>query len=163
MCPAEVVRGDSRDPFLLCSLLGRRRVGWVITSPPYYGLDTYLADQWLRSWLLGAQPIVDYDRGHQVLHRSPKKFANDLRTVWNNAAKVAKLGARLVVRFGGINERRYVDPLALIKDSLKQTPWRVMTAVPAGNASAGRRQAAAFSSERSRAIQEYDLWAMKGI
>jgi hypothetical protein len=30
----------------------------VITSPPYYGMRTYVADQWLRHWFLGGPSLV---------------------------------------------------------------------------------------------------------
>jgi hypothetical protein len=34
-----------------------------LTSPAYYGLRTYVADQWLRNWFLGGPAYVDYSYG----------------------------------------------------------------------------------------------------
>lgn len=152
--------GDSRELGPLRSLVdANHRISWIITSPPYYGLDTYLADQWLRSWFLGADGRVDYSRGGQISHRDPQSFAQDLRDVWTNLAAIAKPRARLVIRFGGINERRHVKPLALLKESLQRTAWQTQTIIPAGSASRGRRQAQTFFADQQKAIEEHDLWA----
>src|SRR5687767_796273 len=80
-----IVLGDSRDPTVLADACGTVRARWIITSPPYYGLRTYVPDQWLRSWFLGGPPRVDYSYGAQVSHRSPDAFIDDLRRVWINA------------------------------------------------------------------------------
>ena len=152
--------GDSRDSELLPLLAdGNHQVSWIITSPPYYGLDTYLADQWLRSWLLGGDARVNYSRGGQISHRDPQAFAQDLRHVWTNAAAIARPGARLIVRFGGINERRHVRPLALLEESLRETPWQTQTIIPAGSATRGKRQADTFFANQHKAIEEHDVWA----
>ena len=152
--------GDSRELELLRRLAGgNHHVSWIITSPPYYGLDTYLADQWLRSWFLGGDTQVNYSRSGQISHRDPQSFVQNLRDVWTNLAAIAKPGARLVVRFGGINERRHVDPLALLKELLQGTAWRSQTIIPAGSASHGRRQAQTFFADRQKAIEEHDVWA----
>jgi hypothetical protein len=152
--------GDSREPRLMhCLADSDRHVSWIITSPPYYGLDTYLADQWLRFWFLGGEPRVNYSRGGQISHNGPEAFIQDLRAVWSNLAAIARPDARLVIRFGGINERRHVKPLALLKESLHHTPWRTKTIIPAGSASRGRRQAETFFADQQKAIEEHDLWA----
>jgi hypothetical protein len=118
---------DKRD-------LADAKVSIIITSPPHYGLDTYPADQWLRAWFLGEDLSVNYSRAGQINHGSPAVFAEDLRTVWKVLAGVSEPNALLVVRFGGINERRYVDPLSLLKDSLTDTPWQIH-----GDSSSGHR------------------------
>jgi hypothetical protein len=55
------IEGDSRDRSTMDH--ARELVGefdFVVTSPPYYGLRTYLPDQWLRNWFLGGPAVVDY-------------------------------------------------------------------------------------------------------
>src|SRR5690606_25467378 len=94
---------DSRNPSAFEA--EARQYQWVITSPPYYGMRTYVPDQWLRNWFVGSHSEVDYDAGRQHSHRSPAAFAGDLRTVWRNVAESAVRGAKLVVRFGGISDR----------------------------------------------------------
>src|SRR5262245_39292813 len=49
----QVRLADSRNPAALAPTPGDRRFKWVITSPPYYGMRTYIPDQWLRYWFLG--------------------------------------------------------------------------------------------------------------
>ena len=133
---------------------------WVITSPPYYGMRTYVPDQWLRNWFLGGPATVDYGKGSQIVHSSPEGFASDLRTVWNNVAAVTRSTAKLVVRFGGISDRR-VEPLDLLKESFSDSNWRVTTVRQAGSARAGKRQADAFLRSRTQPTAEYDVWLRK--
>lgn len=152
--------GDSRSPDVFKGHPQRVGFDWVITSPPYYGLRTYLPDQWLRHWFLGGPDTVDYGSAVQLNHESPQRFASDLRQVWCNAERVCRNRARLVIRFGGIADRQ-VEPLALLRGSLQDTGWTISHVRPAGSASAGKRQADAFLRTRSRAIAEYDVWAIK--
>src|SRR3954452_4237635 len=39
-------------------------------------------------------------------HSSPTTFASELRSVWRDVAEICVPGAQLVVRFGGINDRK---------------------------------------------------------
>jgi len=118
---ATVVLGDSRSPHAF----GGCKFDWVITSPPYYGMRTYISDQWLRSWFLGGPSTVEYGRPpEEIDHTSPDRFAADLRKVWTNLAKQAAPDARLVIRFGGIADRD-VDPATLLKTSLAWTSHHV--------------------------------------
>jgi len=132
---------------------------WIITSPPYYGMRTYTPDQWLRNWFLGGPERVDYTNDNQIVHSSPDAFAADLRAVWENIAEVSAPNARMVIRFGGISDRR-VDPLEIIKKSLNGSGWRIQTIRQAGNASQGKRQADAFLRKESKPLAEYDVWAV---
>ncbi len=151
-----IIRGDSRDRR---SFPSRRRYHWVITSPPYYGMRTYLPDQWLRYWFLGGPDHVDYSHpSDAVVHAGPETFADDLRQVWLNAAAVSKPGAHLVVRFGAIHDRLQ-PPLDLLRSSLRETGWRVTTIHDAGDAHAGRRQADQFKGASARALREHDVYA----
>lgn len=133
------------------------RVSWIVTSPPYYGMRTYIPDQWLRWWFLGGPDTVDYSNAHQLAHTSQAVFKDGLRQVWTNCAGVAKPGCRLVVRFGAINDRK-IDPAQLIKGSFEGSPWRLLTLRTAGSASAGKRQADTFVASTDP-IEEYDVWA----
>lgn len=133
---------------------------WVITSPPYYGMRTYIADQWLRNWFLGGSDAVDYSNGNQVVHSSIEDFEADLRQVWRNASWVCADNAKLIIRFGGISDRR-ANPLDLIKSSLTDSGWRITTICKAGSASDGRRQADAFLRAKTRPMIEYDVWATR--
>ena len=153
-----VVLGDSRNPQCIPAQSKDQKFDWIITSPPYYGMRTYVQDQWLRNWFLGGPAEVDYGIQGQLNHMSPSAFAAQLRTVWENAAVACERGARLVVRFGGIRDRR-VDPLELIKVSLDGGRWRLQTVHNAGTAAFGKRQADAFLKARSKPMPEYDVWA----
>jgi hypothetical protein len=150
--------GDSRDESLFGGTEFARPFSWVITSPPYYGMKTYIQDQWLRYWFLGGPDRVDYASSNQVTHRSPESFVSDLRTVWRNTRSVCRDNAKMVVRFGGIRDRR-IEPLELVKASLQGDEWRISTARPAGNAKSGKRQADSFLSSSSKPVFEYDVWA----
>jgi hypothetical protein len=155
-----VRRGDSRRLSEVAKACGKRRPKLIITSPPYYGLRTYVSDQWLRNWFLGGPDHVDYSYGVQLSHRSLASFVGDLRRVWKNAAEVSHQDARLVFRFGAINDRR-VDPRTIIKSSLEDTPWRLTNLVNAGNAGHGKRQADSFGAKIRKPIIEFDAWAVR--
>lgn len=149
--------GDSRneESFGSCE---RSEFAWIITSPPYYGMRTYIPDQWLRNWFLGGQDVVSYSVDGQLVHSSPDDYVSELRQVWENAAEVCRDSARLVIRFGGIRDRR-ADPLDLVKQSLKETDWKVETIQQAGLATKGKRQSDSFLRQRSSPMMEYDVWA----
>lgn len=153
----EVCLGDSRDPRMFELLSHQRFFDWVITSPPYYGMRTYIQDQWLRNWFLGGPQDVHYATTGQLEHSSPEAYVRQIRKVWQNAASVCRPNARMVIRFGGIRNRN-VEPLDLIRLSLRDSGWRALTAHQAGTASRGRRQAEAFLTESSNPVSEYDVW-----
>lgn len=151
---------DSRKVEALLPENPEARFDWVITSPPYYGMRTYIPDQWLRNWFVGGPDVVDYSYCDQVVHSSPEDFAADLRQVWSNAEAVCAEDAKMVIRFGGISDRR-ADPLDLVKSSLRDSGWRITTIKKAGSAQEGKRQADAFLRRKSKPMVEYDVWAVK--
>jgi DNA modification methylase len=151
---------DSREAEALQPDTPEARFDWVITSPPYYGMRTYIPDQWLRNWFVGGPDAVDYTNRDQVVHSSPEDFAADLRQVWRNAENVCAEDAKMVIRFGGITDRR-ADPLDLIKRSLSDSGWRITTIREAGSATEGKRQADAFLRTKSKPMVEYDVWATR--
>ena len=151
---------DSRRFAVLKEACDERRATLIITSPPYYGLRTYVSDQWIRNWFLGGPDNVDYSYGVQLSHQSMSAFVDDLRIVWNNVAAVSRRGAQLVFRFGAINDRM-LEPAEIIKSSLRGTPWRLNTIVNAGNARYGKRQADNFVVQPRAPLVECDAWAIR--
>ncbi|WP_206057156.1 DNA methyltransferase [Nitratireductor sp. XY-223] len=149
-----VCHGDSRDFDTVLSAASTDEFDWIITSPPYYGMRTYIPDQWLRNWFLGGPPKVDYGRSGQITHRSPEYFAEDLRKVWRNSSYVARKDASLVVLFGGISDRR-ASPLEIIKLSFSGSNWEIESIEPAGNSSMGKRQADSFLVKKSKPVNEF--------
>lgn len=149
---------DSRSIEAFQPRINKRRFNWVITSPPYYGMRTYIPDQWLRNWFVGGLDAVDYTNRGQVTHSKPNDFVGDLRQVWLNAKRVCTDNAKMVIRFGGITDRN-VTPLDLIKNSLNRSGWRMITIKEAGSAKEGKRQADAFLRTKTKPMIEYDIWA----
>jgi hypothetical protein len=158
--PFIVRRGDSRNFGFVKNACADHRPRLIVTSPPYYGLKTYIPDQWLRNWFLGGPEEVDYRYGIQLSHRSVSAFVDDLCTVWKNVAAVCHKDARLIFRFGAINDR-CVDPREIMKASLRNAPWELVTIVNAGTARGGKRQADSFNYEPTKPIAEYDAWAAR--
>ncbi|WP_236786891.1 DNA methyltransferase [Allochromatium tepidum] len=151
---------DSRNADSLQPETPGTRFDWVITSPPYYGMRTYIPDQWLRNWFVGGPDTVDYSNRDQVVHSSPEDFAADLRLVWRNAKEVCAEDAKMVIRFGGITDRR-ANPLGIIKNSLSGSGWRIQAIKEAGSATKGKRQADAFLRNKTTPMTEYDIWAIR--
>lgn len=151
---------DSRTAEALQPETPKTSFDWVITSPPYYGMRTYIPDQWLRSWFVGGPDTVDYSNHDQVVHSSPENFAADLRQVWCNVGNVCADDAKMIIRFGGITDRRS-NPLDLIKSSLGGSSWRISTIREAGSAIEGKRQADTFLRIKTKPMVEYDVWAVR--
>ena len=139
---------------------GRGQYGWVVTSPPYFGLRTYRPDQWLRNWFVGGPPDVDYSQEGQLTHHLDV-FAEQLSLVWCNVASACRVGARLVVRFGCIPSCP-TKPQDLIVRSLRNSGrhWRLVSVGDGGSASSGKRQAKQFGRTTESAEQEVDLVAI---
>src|SRR5262249_30565124 len=81
--PFRVLCGDSRKVDLTRA---GGRFSMVVTSPPYYGMRTYVPDQWLRYWFLGGPPAPTYQHPDQLSHGSASEFAEQLAVVWANVA-----------------------------------------------------------------------------
>jgi hypothetical protein len=152
-----ICHGDAREKHTFSF---RAKFSWVITSPPYYGMRTYISDQWLRNWFIGGPPHVPYGQPENELrHSSPECFSSELRKVWKNIEASCVRDARLVCRFGGINDRK-ADPLTLLKNSFEGTSWQLLTIRSAGTAHSGKRQASQFGMRgRSLPRREYDVYA----
>ncbi len=162
--PGYVFLGDSREEELFSKLkavLAGHRAGFsrVVTSPPYYGLRTYIPDQWLRNWFLGGPPKVDYSTEGQMAHSSPEAFVGQLNRVWRNVGELCAPKATLVTRFGSINDRK-VDAHELIRASFKDSGWRITTIRSAGTAQRGKRQAESFFRRLSEPNEEVDVYAV---
>jgi len=153
-----IIKGDSRQEKTYSYIDESKKFSWVITSPPYYGMRTYIPDQWLRQWFVGGTATVDYSTKRQIEHSSPDAFAEQLGQVWRNAKKVSIPNTRLVIRFGAINDRK-ANPISILKESLRNSGWRIQTIQSAGFASTGKRQALHFLPSTNGALEEYDIWA----
>lgn len=151
-----IYKGDSC--YLDIRTLAPEPFSWVITSPPYYGMRTYVPDQWLRFWFLGGKAKVTYDNSGQLRHSSPSVFIGQLATVWKNVGIACVPGARMIVRFGGIRDREQ-EPRLLMIESLKQADsgWKIQTVSSAGVASNGKRQADQFWKRLKSPIEELDF------
>ena len=135
-------------------------IGLVVTSPPYYGMRTYISDQWIRSWFLGGPGHVEYrPPTREIEHSSPEIFASDLRCVWRRLAERASTNAKMAIRFGGIHDRG-VDHRELLKHSLRDSGWRLLTIVDAGDANIGKRQANQFLKNLRLPKSEHDFYAV---
>jgi hypothetical protein len=132
-------------------------VDWIVTSPPYYGLRTYRPDQWLREWFLDGPSDIEYIVDEQLRHSSPDCFAEDVGLVFKRLAPYCSKKARLVIRFGSINDRP-VDPKKIVRSALAESGWKVDRVRNAGLASAGRRQVGSFATTLQPPRAEYDIW-----
>ncbi|WP_157271689.1 DNA methyltransferase [Azohydromonas aeria] len=151
----QVRLADSREPTTFHDLPPARL---VVTSPPYYGMRTYLPDQWLRLWFLGGPDYVEYRYSTQQLkHTGAQHFAHEIGRVWTNVAARTTADARLVVRFGGIHDRD-ADPMQVLKMSLIGTGWKMVTARAVPDADTGRRQVRQFQTAPRKGITEYDVY-----
>ncbi len=101
---SNIICTDSRKPEGYESISAK--IDLVISSPPYYGMQTYVQDQWLRNWFLGGPEHVDYDTSKQLSHASPDAFSKSLTQVWDNILNIASPNIKLALRFGGLSSRK---------------------------------------------------------
>jgi DNA modification methylase len=154
--PFRVICGDSRAVHLADSGLKFSR---VVTSPPYLGMRTYVPDQWLRYWFVGGPAAVTYRHADQFTHASAADFARQLGSVWANVARACLPGARMVIRFGGIHDRK-ANPKEVMLAALReaQCGLRLLTIRSAGLSSRGKRQAGQFKRALRNPIEELDFY-----
>lgn len=132
----------------------------VITSPPYYGMKTYVQDQWLRNWFIGGREQVDYDMAEQLSHSSPEYFCKSLSEVWNNISNKASDDINLVIRFGGLRSRRNdFDDIIRRSFDIADEDWAIYYSRGAGSSRRGKRQAATMGDRvKSSPIDEKDYF-----
>lgn len=129
----------------------------VITSPPYYGMKTYIQDQWLRNWFLGGSAEVDYSSTEQISHSGIDSFINDLAKVWDQTKKCSD-NIHLYVRLGTIPSSK-ADAREIFYTSIrKSSDWKLISTRKAKTAHAGKRQADQMLSQSNPQI-EYDFHA----
>ncbi len=135
------------------------RPSLIITSPPYYGMRTYVQDQWLRNWFLGGPEEIEYENDFQLSHNGKQRFILDLAKVWKNCWSWTDKNADLYVRFGTIPSAKS-DARDILKASLAEAGgWNLISVRRADTASAGKRQADQMV-EDSDAAEEYDFHAI---
>lgn len=154
----QIIAGDSRKKESWEML--PRKISRVITSPPYYGMNTYEEDQWLRMWFLGGPSAVRYGNKNQLSHHSPEDFAKSMARVWDNVGNHARSDIIMAVRFGAIGSHKS-DYRQIMADSLEfsRHHWRLVSTRAAGDAADGRRQAMSMGSRaKSSSIEERDFY-----
>lgn len=131
---------------------------FVVTSPPYFGMRTYLPDQWLRLWFLGGPDHVEYRQPEgQLEHSGANHFAGEMRRVWKNVFLHTAKDARLIIRYGGIHDRD-AEPMDVLRKSLVDSGWKMVTARAVPDSNRGRRQVRQFQAEPKKAITEHDVF-----
>lgn len=131
----------------------------IITSPAYFGMQTYVEDQWLRNWFLGHDSEVPYGNHEQLCHESPEAFSSSLAQVWNRVGDRLVTNGRIFLRFGSIPSRQQ-NARVLIRESLNlsQHSWRIIQVRSANSSERGKRQAAQMGMRvTSTAVDEYDF------
>lgn len=157
--------GDSTGSYAVARLREFRRTvnkpcTWVITSPPYFGMSTYVPDQWLRNWFIGGPAKVEYQSAGQIGRGPREAYCEKLSEVWRNIGEFCDETTRMVVRFGFIGSSP-IDAEAVFRRSLRGTGWKVQRIVYAGDSRRGRRQADVFCRSHSDPPMEVDIYCMR--
>jgi hypothetical protein len=136
-------------------------VGVVVTSPPYYGMTTYIQDQWLRMWFLGGPDYVDYETKDQIHHGSVDTFIKDLASVWSNLYSSEADDLDMFIRFGTLPSTEQ-DAKTVLHSSLEEAGgFRVAYTQNASGADQGRRQANGQMNVESQPDDEYDFHVVR--
>jgi len=129
----------------------------VVTSPPYYGMKTYVQDQWLRNWFLGGPEVIDYVNDLQLSHTGVDAFSASLGKVWRNMARSKAGELDMHIRFGIIPSCK-VSAKEIVLSSLEDSGarWKVLKVRAAKTASSGKRQADQMAAGSAASV-EYDF------
>lgn len=151
----QVFQGDSQEADSYSTISAIPSL--IITSPPYYGMRTYVQDQWLRNWFLGGPSEIDYTAGPQLNHGGKDVFAKSLGSVWGNIASNSADHLEMYVRFGIIPSAA-VNAKEIFRNSLEESKvkWRLVSVRAADSADAGKRQAAQMRTDSAAAV-EFDF------
>ncbi len=109
---AEIFNEDMRN--LPAALGTRRRIGCVITSPPYFDVTNFEEDQWLRLCALGGPPYPTRGRvSRDDRHGCEEYYWRFIADMWRCLGKVLASRAHVVIRIGSrrITPQRLVDGL----------------------------------------------------
>lgn len=156
----QVAEADSRrlDSFKIIP----KNFSVVVTSPPYYGMRTYVQDQWLRNWVLGGPDHVDYASGLQLDHGGIDTFSKSLGSVWGNIAASSNADElHMYIRFGVIPSSA-VNAKEALMASLQESgvAWRIISVRTAKTAEVGNRQADQMKT-KSSAAAEFDFHVVR--
>lgn len=135
-------------------------IDWVVTSPPYYGMRTYEADQWLRLWFMGGPERPIYTNPNQLRHCDQETFTNDLASVWDRIAATASPDIRMIIRFGAISSRK-TDYTEILHNSLEysEADWHLTATRLAGHSGDGKRQSVTMGKRgQSSTVEERDFY-----
>lgn len=150
----QVVLGDSRMPETYSTLPA---FDWVITSPPYFGLNSFMDDQWLRHWFLG-NPVAPDGLLDQT---DTGSYVQDLARVWRHCSTVCRPGAWLLVRFGGVPGFEEETPQDLLSNSfgIADAGWRIERIKRVTVKPHRAPQPLPFSLPAARPVNEFELYA----
>lgn len=160
--PSKIAGGvslsDARKPL---KFIPDEGFNWIITSPPYFGMITYMQDQWLRNWFLGGPDLVDYSNTNQLGYGSKEKFIQELAKVWENITKACTSGAKMVIRFGALPNKSN-NPFEIVQESINRANcgWEHYSTDCAGTSNRGKRQSAQFGEKMGKPQKEIDYYAV---
>jgi|SRR6185437_13659858 len=137
-----------------------KNISVVVTSPPYYGMNTYIQDQWLRMWFLGGPETVDYINDSQIDHNGQDAFIQDLASVWKNISKSKAEDLHLYIRFGSVPSKSS-DAKIILKSSIEEVKGlQILSVRNAFDAHSGKRQADQMAPG-SQAAEEFDFHVVR--
>lgn len=151
-----IIKSDSRN---VTKEMIPHGIKWVVTSPPYLGMVTYLPDQWLRNWFVGGTDEVCYYSREQITNDTTSSFIHELSKVWAQLALVCEPMAHMIIRFGGLPSYKG-DPSEILRESIKKadSSWNVTTVRSAGIA--GKYRQAEQFGKVGNSVEEIDLYAV---
>ncbi|MFO0564671.1 MAG: hypothetical protein U0263_03355 [Polyangiaceae bacterium] len=80
-----------------------------------------------------------------------------MNRVWKNVAERTTKRARLIIRYGGIHDRE-AEPMDVLRASLVDSGWKMVTTKAVPDSDSGRRQVRQFQAKPKTAITEYDVY-----
>ena len=97
---SRVVLGDSINELkIIASESNAKKFSLLFTSPPYYSITDYYADQWLRLWLLGgAENAQSLKEKHKRRFSNKQEYCDLIDNVFGLCSKIMKDNSTVYVR-----------------------------------------------------------------
>lgn len=128
----------------------------VITSPPYFGMNTYVEDQWLRNWFLGGPENVEYSNTEQLTHTNADIFSKELSMVWKRLSESRSDKLDLFIRFGNIPSKKGDAKEILTSSVFKAGDWKLIS-IKKANISKNAKIQSKLMGKTGTISEEYDF------
>lgn len=115
-CSVDITLGESTKELETVSTMQKNKFSLLFTSPPYYSITNYHADQWLRLWVLGGSDTREKQMSkNQGGFTDKQHYYNLLNQVFYSSSLLMKENSTVYVRTD-VREFTFNSTLSTLKE-----------------------------------------------